>query len=146
MLKETKQPRKLKVIQCFYVLYIIYFSLSYVNTVYDRYQKSLTVFRYTMFFRLNWSGITYYLCILRAPVINSEIIQASQTQTYVLIGKQRDIHNGIVNSSGLYRLKRTNNSICVLASHKLIPISRSHNKLIRPTFYYAILESGSYHI
>ena len=33
---------------------------------------------------LYWSGITYYLCLLRATVINSETRQANQTQTRIV--------------------------------------------------------------
>ena len=43
---------------------------------------------------MNSSGITYYLCLLRAPVINSETKDANQTKRVhvCLIGKQREIH------------------------------------------------------
>ena len=40
--------------------------------------------------RLNSSSITYSLCLLRAPVINSETKEANQTKR--CIGKQRDIN------------------------------------------------------
>ena len=54
---------------------------------------------------MNSSGITYYLCLSRAPVINSETKEANQTKRACFIGKQRDIHEDhIVNISGLYQL------------------------------------------
>ena len=56
--------------------------LSYINNVdvHDRCQKILILLQYTAFVRLNSSGINYSLCILRAPVINSETKQANQTK------------------------------------------------------------------
>ena len=54
---------------------------------------------------MNSSGITYYLYILRAPVINSEIKQANQTKRACFIGRQRDTHKDhIVHISGFYQL------------------------------------------
>ena len=41
---------------------------------------------------MNSSGITYSLCLLRAPVINSETKEANQTKRAYFIGEQRDIH------------------------------------------------------
>ena len=54
---------------------------------------------------MNSSGITYSLCLLRAPVTNSETKEANQTKRAGVIGKQRDIHNDhIVNIPGFYQL------------------------------------------
>ena len=81
----------------------MYFSLSYINNVYDRYKK--LIFYYTAFVIMNLSGITYYLCLLRAPVINSETKESNQTKCTCFIGRQRDIHKDhIVNISGFYQL------------------------------------------
>ena len=60
---------------------------------------------YTAFVRMNSSGITYYLGLLRAPAINSETKEANQTKHACIIGKQRDIHKDhIVYISGFYQL------------------------------------------
>ena len=57
-------------------------------------KTKLIIPKYTAFVRLNSSGITYYLSLLRAPVINNETKEENQTKRACFIGKQRDIHKG----------------------------------------------------
>ena len=52
---------------------------------------------------MNLSGITYSLCLLRAPVINSETKETNQTKRASFIGKQHN-KDHIVNISGFYQL------------------------------------------
>ena len=51
----------------------------------------LIINQYTAFVKLNSSGITYYLCLLRAPVSTSKTKQVNKTQTRMFIGDIRII-------------------------------------------------------
>ena len=54
---------------------------------------------------MNSSDITYSLCLLRAPVVNSETKEENQTKRACSIGIQRDIHKDhIVRILGFYQL------------------------------------------
>ena len=65
---------------------------------------------------MNLSGITYSLCLLRAPVINSETKGANQTKRACFIGKQRGMHKDQIGNIQNEKFD------LVAASHKLIHI------------------------
>ena len=68
-------------------------------------KKNINTILYIAFVRMKSSGITNYICLLRAPVINSETKEENQTKRACFTGKQRDKHKDhIVNISGFYQL------------------------------------------
>ena len=53
---------------------------------------------------MNSSGITYSLCLLRAPIINSETKEVSQRKCACFIGKQRDTYSPVIKELGFNKI------------------------------------------